>query len=299
MAFNVSSLPDYVEQHKGELLTQAALGAPTIKHIGIQTGVKYQEALNILSTSAALQARTCGFNSNGTVNFTQRVITVGAYKVNISLCEEDLRKKWMNIELVTRAGGAVLPYEEKVTEDIVKSIKKQLEAKIWTASTASGDLFNGLLTIAKADAVEVSSAATTVRGKIEDVYKALPTSVLDRAAIFVGIDTYRDFILELVNANLYHYDARLEPENLEIYLPGTSTRVIAVEGLNGTSAIVGGDPENFVFGCDMQDDAEVFDLFYSQDNQEFRFVSKFNAGTQIAFPADVRYIAPASGGSSH
>ncbi len=299
MAFNVSSLPDYVEQHKGELLTQAALGAPTIKHIGIQTGVKYQEALNILSTSAALQARTCGFNSNGTVTYTQRVLTVGAYKVNISLCEEDLRKKWMNIELVTRAGGAVLPYEEKVTEDIVKSIKKQLEAKIWTASTASGDLFNGLLTIAKADAVEVSSSATTVRGKIEDVYKALPTSVLDRAAIFVGIDTYRDFILELVNANLYHYDARLEPKNLEIYLPGTSTRVIAVEGLNGTSAIVGGDPENFVFGCDMQDDAEVFDLFYSQDNQEFRFVSKFNAGTQIAFPADVRYIAPASGGSSH
>lgn len=299
MGFQVSSLPDYVEQHRSELLTQAALGAPTIKHINIQTGVKYESALNILSASVALQARTCGFNSNGTVSYTQRVIKVGAYKVNISLCTEDLRKKWMNIDLVTRAGGDALPFEEKVTGEIVKNIKKQIESKIWTASTANGDLFNGLLTICRADATAVTSAATTIWGKIQDVYKALPTEVLDRAAIFVGVDTYRDFILELVAANMYHYDGKLDPENMELYLPGTSARVIAVAGLNGTQAIVGGDPENFVYGCDMQDDEEEFDLFYSQDNQEFRFVSKFNAGTQIAFPADVRYIAPAGGGSSN
>lgn len=297
MAFSVSSLPDYVEQHKGELLTQAALGAPTISHINIQTGVKYQSALNLLSSSVALQTRSCGFNSNGTVTYTQRTLTVGAYKVNISLCEEDLRQKWQNVELIARAGGEVLPYEEKTAQVITDNIKKQVESLIWTAKKAS-DQFDGLLTIAKADATAVTSSATTNWGLIQDVYRALPAEVASNAAIFIGTDMYRDFILELVAANLYHYNPGEAADELSIYLPGSKARVIGVPGLDDTGAIVAGDPENFVFGCDMANDEEVYDLFYSKDNQEFRFVAKFNAGTQIAFPSEVRYYAPASDSSA-
>ena len=58
--------------------------------------------------------------------------------------------------------------------------------------------------------------------------------------------------------------------------------------LNGTKKIVAGDLKgNFFYGTDLEGDQEVFDLWYSKDNQEFRLAIKFNAGVQVAFPDQV------------
>ena len=179
MAFVVNTLPDYVEQHKGELLSKAVFGFETRNYVNIMTGVKYKEALNILATDPVLQTRTCGFDASGNVSFTQRIMTVAPYKVNMSLCEEDLRKKWMNDELIVKVGGEVLPYEEKICNNIVKGINKELENLIWNASTGV-DGFDGLLTIAdaEADVIDVSAGATDYATAI-NVYKAIPAEVLE------------------------------------------------------------------------------------------------------------------------
>lgn len=293
MAFVVSSLPDYVNQNSKELISKSVFGAPSVRHLNLMTGVKYKDAINIVNTSAGLQARTCGWNASGDVTFSQAIMEVGAYKVNMSLCEEDLRKKWMNSEVMTAAGAEVLPFEERITGEIVASITNQVEKLIWQASKSSSDLFDGLLTQIKASskAKDVASVSTTAYGKIKDVYMAIPASILDKAAIFVGVDTFRTFCQDLVVANLYHYGADLDRENMEVVLPGTSTRVIAVSGLNGTNAIVATDPANLFYGVDMVDDLEQFRLWYSEDNQEFRLAVKFNAGAAIAFEDLVVYDA--------
>ena len=75
---------------------------------------------------------------------------------------------------------------------------------------------------------------------------------------------------------------------MSIVIPGTSTRIYGVPGLNGTKKIVAGDLKgNFFYGTDLDGDQEVFDLWYSKDNQEFRLAIKFNAGVQVAFPDQV------------
>lgn len=295
MGFVVSALPDYVNQNNKELLSKSVFGAPTVKHINLMTGVKFKEAINLVSTEVGLQARACGWNASGDVTLSQAIMEVGAYKVNMSLCEEDLRKKWMNSEIMTAAGAEVLPFEEKISGEIVDSIKNKVEKLIWQANKAGNpaDLFNGLLTQIKASAqaTDVQSAASTTYGKIKDVYLAIPVSIIDKAAIFVGVDTFRAFCQDLVTQNLYHYSADLDPENLEVILPGTNTKVIAVSGLNGTGAIVATDPANLFYGVDMADDMEQFKLWYSDDNQEFRLAVKFNAGAAIAFEDLVVYDA--------
>lgn len=291
MAFVVSSLPDYVNQNSKELISKSVFGAPTVRHLNLMTGVKYKEAINIVNTEAGLQERTCGWNASGNVTFSQAIMEVGAYKVNMSLCEEDLRKKWMNSEVMTAAGAEVLPFEEKITSEITASIANKVEKLIWQADKSHSDLFNGLLTQIKASskATDVNSVAGTTYGKIKDVYMAIPASILDKAVIFVGVDTFRSFCQDLVTQNLYHYSAELNPENMEVILPGTNTRVIAVSGLNGTGAIVASDPRNLFYGVDMVDDLEQFKLWYSDDNQEFRLAVKFNAGAAIAFEDLVVY----------
>jgi len=40
----------------------------------------------------------------------------------------------------------------------------------------------------------------------------------------------------------------------------------------------------------MRGDEEMFDLWYSQDNREFRLAIEFTAGTQIAFPKEVAVL---------
>lgn len=293
MAFVVSSLPDYVNQNSKELISKTVFGAPSVRHLNLMTGVKYKDAINIVNTDAGLQERSCGWDASGDVTFSQAIMEVGAYKVNMSLCEEDLRKKWMNSEVMTAAGAEVLPFEEKITDEIVASITNKVEKLIWQAnkSGSPADLFNGLLTQIKASskATDVASTASTTYGKIKDVYMAIPASILDKAAIFVGVDTFRAFCQDLVTQNLYHYSAELKPEEMEVILPGTSTRVIAVSGLNGTGAIVASDPANLFYGVDMVDDLEQFKLWYSDDNQEYRLAVKFNAGAAIAFEDLVVY----------
>lgn len=277
MAFQVNTLPDYVEQKKGELLSKAVFGFETRQYVNLMTGVKYKEALNIIATDPVLQTRTCGFDASGNVDFSQRVMTVAPYKVNMSLCEEDLRKKWMNDQLVVKAGGEVLPFEEKITNNIVKGVNKQLENLIWNASTAV-DGFDGFLTIlANEQSVITADPGASDYASALNVYKAIPAEILDKAEIFVGEDQFRSIVLEITAKNLYHYNPEIDGGKT-ITLPGTNTKLHGVPGLNNKNQMVAADPENLYYGVDMADDAETFDIWYSKDNQEFRVAIKFNAG---------------------
>lgn len=286
MAFQVNTLPDYVNEHKGELLSKAILGFETKAYINDMPGVKYKEALNIIATDPVLQARTCGFDASGNVDFTQRIMEVAPYKVNMTFCEEDLRKKWMQDELRVKAGAETLPFEEKITNNIVEHVNNKLENLIWNASSAV-EGFNGLLTIADAEAsvIDVSAGATDYATAV-DVYKAIPAEILDKAEMFCGKDQFRAIVLEITAKNLYHYDPTVDDAHT-IVLPGTNTKLHGVAGLNGKNRIVAADPENLYYGFDGSDDADSFDLWYSKDNQEFRLAIKFNAGSQIAFPDQV------------
>ena len=297
MAFVVTSLPDYVNENKNELITKAVFGAKTASLINVQTGVKYKDAINILSTDPVLQERTCSFDASGNVTFTQDYIEVGAYKVNMSLCEEDLRKKWMNDQIKTAAGAENLPFEQKITSEIVDNIDRQVEQKLWVADTTDGDLFNGILTILKdasSGAIVVdASAATSVYDKVLEVYKAIPNDVIDKAEIFMGVDDFRTYCIDITRMDLHHYVADYNPGSMELIIPGTNVRLHGVSGLTGTHAIVAANPEYLIMGTDMQSDMETFDLWYSKDNQEFRLAVKFNLGAAVAFKDLAAYYAPA------
>jgi hypothetical protein len=279
MAFVVNTLPEYVDQNKGELISKVMLGFETKKYINDMPGVKYKKALNILATDPVLQARTCGWDASGNVSFTQREMEVAAYKVNMEMCEEELRETWLADQIRVKAGAEVLPFEEKITNHIVEKVQNEIEKLVWNGSTGDGDLFDGFLTIldAEASVIDVSAGASDYETAL-NVYKAIPAEILNYAEMFCGNDVFRSIVLEITAKNLYHYDPRVDDAKT-IILPGTNTKLHAVSGLDNTKRIVGADPANLFYGYDGADDAESFDLWYSKDNQEFRLAIKFNAGT--------------------
>jgi hypothetical protein len=119
---------------------------------------------------------------------------------------------------------------------------------------------------------------------VDNVVLAIPTPVLNMSTIYMGYDTFRLWRMALQAANLFHESG----EGLDrprAYYPGTNIEVKPVAGLDGTGVIVSGPKRNFYYGVgDMDNESSVFDLWYSKDNDEFRFNCEFAVGTQTAFP---------------
>lgn len=289
MAINVSGLTQYVEEQRLPLIRKANFAAPSVKHFNLQTGVKHSAALNILNTTVAFgDGATCGWDEAGTSAFSQRILEVGNFKVNMSFCDKAMLKYWNGYEVRVAAGQKSLPFEEDFVNGVIDGIKDKLETAVWQGVKAT-DRMDGILTILNAESTAIKptiSSGATIYEKTLEAYKAIPAKVLDKAAIFMGVDSFRDLVLELTAKNLYHYSSEVDGA-MEIVLPGTSTKVYGVSGLNGQKAIVAANPENIYFGVDMEGDEEKFDLWYSQDNQEFRLAVNFNAGVQVAFPDEV------------
>lgn len=289
MAINVSALTAYVDEQRLPLIRKTVFAAPSTKYFNLQTGIKHSAALNILNTEVAFgDGATCGWNEAGTSSFSQRTLEVGNYKVNMSFCDKAMLKYWNGYEVRVAAGQKSLPFEEDFVAGIIDGVRVKLENMIWKGVKAT-DKMDGLLTILKAEGSVIKptiDSGASIYEKTIAAYKAIPAGKLESASIFMGVDNFRDLVLELTAKNLYHYSPEVDSA-LEIVLPGTNTKVRGVAGLNGEKAIVAADGENIYFGVDMEGDEERFDLWYSQDNQEFRLAINFNAGVQVAFPDEV------------
>lgn len=285
---NTNTLTAYVDEHKLPLIKKAVLSAKTAEIINLQTGVKHAAALNLLNTEVVFgDGSACGWDEAGTSNLTQRTLEVGHIKVNMSFCDRQLLDYWTGYEVKVAAGKETLPFEEAFVASVIEAIGAKVEKLIWQGSKKNGDAFDGFAQVLQGTgAITPELTGSTLTEKIYEVYTKIPMEVIHKAAIFVGEDTFIQYVGELNSANLYHYDPKVD-EEMSITIPGTNTKIYGVSGLNGTSGIFAADPKNLYFGTDLADDEEVFDLWYSKDNQEFRLAIKFNAGVQVAFPNQV------------
>lgn len=315
MAFSVSSLSNYTKENEASLVTSSVLGAKTaalIKSAGnVMVGVKSAETINIMDTDAFFQAGgTCGWNASGTTSFTQRTVTVGKIKVQEALCPKALEAKYLQKALPTGSQYDSIPFEQDYSDRKAKTIASQLETAIWQGDTASanGNLnkFDGLIKLigAASGVVDanvsgfISGAPLTsittanVVALFDGVYRAIPAKVVaaDDMTIFCGMDTFRTYTIALKNANMFNYafDGKADSE---FTLPGTSIKVVAVQGLNGTNDVYAMRLSNLFLGTDLLNEEEKFEIFFAKEADEVRFAAEFKMGVNIAFPDEIVKVA--------
>jgi hypothetical protein len=311
MAFSVSTLANYTKENEALLVTSSVLGAKTaslIKSAGnVMVGVKSAETINIMDTDAFFQAGgTCGWNASGTTSFTQRTVTVGKVKVQEALCPKTLEAKYLQKALPTGSMYDSIPFEQEYTDKKAKTIASQLETAIWqgNSESANGNLnkFDGLIKLIGAASGVVdanvsgfvsggpvaSITASNVIALLDGVYKAIPAKVVaaDDMTIFVGQDTFRTYTIALKNANMFNYafDGKADSE---FVLPGTSIKVVAVAGLNGTGDVFALRLSNLFLGTDLLNEEEKFEIFFAKEADEVRFACEFKMGVNIAFPDEI------------
>ena len=292
MAINVSALNNYVEEKRLPLIAKSFLRGKTIDLIQIETGVLQDTALNLVSASVTFgDGASCGWNATEGVALSQRLLKPTFLKINQAFCDKDLLKKWASYEVKLAAGREQLPFEENFMEEIANAINESIEKLVWQGDSSSDNQPDGFLKILETGGSGVVSATwtagTSAYNKIKTVYNAIPANIIDKedTVIFVGEETYREFIQDLVAANLYHFSPDYKAG--EYMVPGTSIRVIAVNGLNGTGKIVAGRLSNFFYGVGAEDDKDTFDFWYSKDNREFRLAAYFAIAVQVAYPNEI------------
>lgn len=292
MAINVTALSNYVEEKRLPLIAKSFLRGKTIDLIQIETGVLQDTALNLVSASVKFgDGASCGWDPTDGVALSQRLLKPTFLKVNQVFCDKDLLKKWASYEVKLAAGREQLPFEESFMNEIANAINESIEKLVWQGDSVNDNEPDGFLKIletAGSGVVSVTwTAGTTAYNKIKAVYNKIPANIIDKedTVIFVGEETYREFIQNLVAANLYHFSPDYKAG--EYMVPGTSVRVIAVNGLNGTGKIVAGRLSNFFYGVGAEDDKDTFDFWYSKDNREFRLAAYFAIAVQIAYPNEI------------
>lgn len=291
----VTALPNYVEEHRLPLIAKSVLRGKTIELVQIETGVKSDTALNLISAAVQFgDGSNCGWTPTDGVTLSQRKLVPVFVKVNQAFCDKNLLKKWASYEVTLAAGRNTLPFEEQFLEEISNSINEQIEKMVWQGDSANAGSrieCDGYLKHIEANGsgatILTDVDGTSAYNRIKRVYNALPARVVDKqdTVIFVSNSLYREFINELVASNLYHFNP--DYGQGEYPLPGTSIRVIAVSGLDGTNKIVAGRLSNFFYGVDAEDDKDTLDLWYSKDNQEFRLAVNFAVSTQVALPDEI------------
>lgn len=307
MSFTVSSLAAYTNEQSTDLLVKALFSNKTAATLyasnQVQVGVKSAASLNILASTVYFQADGCGYNPSGVTTFTQRNITVGAVKVEETLCPKTLEAKWMQTQIMP-GSPTMIPFEEQIGSEKAAVIAQTLETAMWQGDTASGNpnlsRFDGFSKIIAAASPTLGNATPTTftsitNANIDDIldqiYANLPTAVAMKSDLvcFLGVDAFKLMLVNLKNANLFHYVADA-PQTMELIYPGTNMKLIAVGGLSGTNKLFAGSLSNFYLGTDLAHEEEDVKLWYSQDNDEVRVRFTFKYGVQVAFPGEVVYF---------
>lgn len=284
--YDVSALPNYVEQHRSELISAAVLAPRSTSLFRLMPNVKGPTTLNLVDVGVNLQnGSTCGFTPDSPDVFSQRTLEPFIFKVNKEWCPLDLLNTYLAHEVEIGAGRETLPFEEKFVADILAKVGMKVEVSMWgrLISTIGGDS-----NVTIVDPI----SNPTVYDMVKTVYMGIPAASLRDSAILMGYTRYRQLVMELMEKNLYHYERNVD-DSMEMILPGTNTRVIAVPGIPDPSDerqfpfIFAMNLKHVFYGFDAEDDIRNFRLWYSDDADMFRFKMRGAVGVQYAFSNEV------------
>lgn len=301
MAYTISNLDsalkNYVDASKSELVSNAIFSAKSTRLMQLQTGVKNVTPIVRMENEVVFQdGSECGFNAQGATTFTNRNLDPAFVKVNMSWCDKDLLKTWAAYTVAVGAGRETRPFEEKTTSNLINKIGEKLEKVIWQGDTTGSDpdIMNGLYTMIESDITNSVIPAANVQQKGTDtvfercmkLFNALPANIGDNTAILMSTANFRTLVSDVLIANNYNMVVDYT-ENYELVLPHTNIKVYGVAGLDGVDALIATPLENLYYGVDAEDDAEVFDFWYSKDDKLFKFDCEFAAAVQYAIPENI------------
>lgn len=277
---------NYLDEMREELLGKIVLEGKTIDWAYLIPGVKNRISLNGIGDITSVEDADCGWDDQvkGDIELVQKELIVYPKQIKNAICPKELEKTYLGMYMKT---NKEVPFVGVIAEQYVKVAKKEVEKLIWQGDGGSMD---GIYNEADGDANVVDAtalvdAATTWIDRVNAMISQTPAEVLERTdgVLVMGYADFMAYVQELQSASNFHVEFN-DPSNMSFYIPGTNILCRATAGLDGLSAPTKGKnmlltyEENIVVGTDMLGDDEVFDIWYSRDNDEVRVNVQFKIG---------------------
>lgn len=275
---------NYLDEMREELLGKIVLEGKTIDWAYLIPGVKNRISLNGIGDITTLKDAACGWVASGNIELVQKELVVFPKQIKNTICPKDLEKTYLGMYMKS---NKEIPFMGVIADQYVKVAKKEVEKLIWQGDGTSMD---GIYKEADADAAVVDAsalvgAATTWIDRVNIMVSQAPSEVLERTdgVLIMGYKGFMAYVQELqaaANMTISFND----PSNMSFYIPGTNILCRAVAGMDGIAAPTTGKnmiltyEENICVGTDMMGDDEIFDIWYSRDNDEVRVNVQFKIG---------------------
>jgi len=303
MSLDVSALNNFNNEVAGELLVKMVYGGSTMEYITIKEGVKYQEPLNLMEVSLAIQNGTCVSTESGSLTYTQRNITVCPRTSFDGICLKDMDKKYLGIAALEPGSyNETFRMAGAYSELLVNQFQKANDQFLWQQVSGSASTFggtcetDGLLRLlssgsvgsAITDSAQIVGSTTASLANMDTMIAALNTDVADRddLTFFMSVGKFRQFVADVRTSNSYYFDpASISNRGglLEMAYPFQNIKVVGTVGIN-TDRIVLGPAKQIVAGTDLMSDFSSFQLWYDINTDQLKHRISTKLGVQVAFP---------------
>jgi hypothetical protein len=310
MATTTSITTTYAGEFAGKYISAALLSASTIENGGIEVkpNVKYKEVIKKLATNDLVKNATCDFDATSTVTLTERILQPEEFQINLQLCKKDFRSDWEAIQMGYSAFDTLPPsFQDFLLAHVAAKAAQNNEISIWRGVNATVGQFDGLVTLATADATVVDVAgeaitAANVIAQMGSVIDAIPSELYGQEDLYL-----------YVSQNVARAYVRALGGFAASGLGGNGTNAMGTQWFNNGSLTFDGvkifvangladnymmaaQKSNLYFGTGLLSDhneVKVIDMADLDGSQNVRIVMRFTAGVNYGIGSDIVLYTPA------
>lgn len=294
MATTVNLDSSYAGAVAGEYIHAAFLSAESLNAITVKENIAWEQKVQRLTDSATtFGGDSCTFTPTGTIDLSERVITLVPMTYNRTLCKPDFYEDW---EALAAQNGDITKVGDALVTTMMGNIGQITEKMIWQGTAGTGS-FAGFQTLFAAvdsgviDAGGVEITEDNVLDTFKAVVSALPVRVrraAEKPVLFVSSDVaefYRNAIPH-IGAGAYL------PQGVEVVMKWNGQYdIVECPGMKDQS-IVFAQKSNLWFGTNKNSDRNnivVKDMSDVTLDNQVRFGSRFFGGCQFGFGEEIAY----------
>ena len=310
MATTTSITTTYAGEFAGKYISAALLSASTIENGGIEVkpNVKYKEVIKKLATNDLVKNATCDFDATSTVTLTERILQPEEFQINLQLCKKDFRSDWEAIQMGYSAFDTLPPYfQDFLLAHVAAKAAQNNEISIWRGVNATAGQFDGLVTLATADAtvIDVVGEAVTAANVIAEmgsVIDAIPSALYGQEDLYLYVsqNVARAYVRALggfgasgLGANGTNAMGTQWFNNGSLSFDGV--KIFVANGL-ADNYMMAAQKSNLYFGTGLladHNEVKVIDMSDIDGSQNCRVIMRFTAGVNYGIGSDIVLYTPA------
>ena len=300
----------YAGQFAGKYISAALLSAPTIENGGVTVmpNIKFKSVIQRLESANVLEDASCDFQTNSTVDLTERILEVKDLQVNMQLCKSQFHNTWQGIEQGFSSFDT-LPksFADYLIAHVAAQVASANEVSLWNGSSANAGEFDGLFSTALVDpllppAQLINNAVITpanVIAQMQLVDDAIPATLYGKSdlKIYVSQNVAKAYVAALggfgaIGAGSLA-NSGTNAQGSQWYTNGAlsfnGTPVFMANGLPNNSMLAT-TTSNLYFGCSLLSDTQevrVIDMSDIDGSQNVRVIMRMAAGATYGVIEDI------------